>query len=102
MKKPLFVAFLLSLIFTSCSILNNTNVKKVELGMSKTQVIKIMGNNYKVMALERTPDGTLEVIGYIAEVSSYMYYTFYFLDGTLDKILKEWIGPPTLPASSVE
>lgn len=93
MKKYLPLLSLLFLIsYTSCgsaTIVNN--VKKLEIGISKSEAIKIMGDDYRVVSAVSTPDGTLEILRYDW---AYTYsYTLHFLD----KKLMEYNEVPPLP-----
>jgi len=42
----------------------DSNIRKVELGMSKKKVIDIMGKSYRAVGAIHTPEGDVEIIGY--------------------------------------
>ena len=57
-------------LFTSCgATFNNAknadnNIQKLELGMSKIEVIAIMGKTYKRLEVKQTAEGYKETLGY--------------------------------------
>jgi hypothetical protein len=73
------------ILFSSCGVTGSMNmgrkIKNVEIGMTKKEVIDILGNTYEVMAARDTPDGTLEVLRY----SGFWGHTYIvnFVDGKL-------------------
>lgn len=91
MLKNLFITFLLAVAVSSCSTYKtmlkaNDNVKKVELGMTKDQVVSIMGDKtYRMSGLKESSEGLLEErIWYPATQGS--IFIFVFVD---DKLI-EW------------
>lgn len=79
--------------FSSCGTMNlGSKLKKVEIGMSKKEVINILGTGYDQVAARDTPDGTLEILRYYnATIDGTIPYTVSFLNGTL----VEWYREPT-------
>ena len=99
MKKLIILSFILCL-FASCSSYNSmskakNNVKKVELGMTKKEVISTMGKVYEIVGASATREGirveTLKYEGGDA-ISGMVdrYYFFTFEDG----VLVEWHTQP--------
>lgn len=95
--RKLFVlfAFIVSLFATSCITYHNVdkNSKKVSLGMTKDEVVSVMGKSYKVVSISNERAGQLEVLSYEG-MSDDWIYMFYFLDGKLDRMQKEFVGTP--------
>jgi len=82
MKKILFT-LLCSFILISCGTTSFVDrAKKLELGMTKREVISVMGNDFRVISASKTPEGDLEILRYVATVS-YTDYVIYLLDGKL-------------------
>lgn len=72
MIKKLLLLFIPICIFTSCytarmknELKADNNMQKVRIGMTKEEVVSIMGNTYKMMEAKQTTDGYKEVIGYV-------------------------------------
>lgn len=42
----------------------DSNIKKIELGMSKQQVISIMGKHYQAVGAYALPEGSVEILAY--------------------------------------
>lgn len=88
-KYILFSCFSICL-FTSCgTTFNNAknadnNIQKLELGMTKIEVIAIMGKTYKRLEVKQTANGYQETLGY--EDLQDGLYRFKLLDGKL----QEW------------
>ncbi len=88
-KKALLfisIAFLIAGCKSTMNIWNaDSNMKKIELDMTKEQVIKKMGNEYHRVGSFKADDGTLvEILGYQNTGSD--FYILQFENG----ILKEW------------
>ncbi|WP_293715878.1 hypothetical protein [uncultured Parabacteroides sp.] len=68
--KYILLAGLSVCLFTSCgatlsnAIAADNNIQKVELGMSKLEIIHIMGNTYKRLEVKQTHQGYRETLGY--------------------------------------
>lgn len=79
--------FSLVIIFlTSCgsmaSMINaDRNIRKVELGMSRNEVVSIMGKDFRVLGASRTEEGDIETIGY--DNANDELYLLDFLEGKL-------------------
>lgn len=83
MKKLLLIITLATALF-SCSTSNlNSRAKNLELDMTKTEVIKVLGKTYEVKSAVKTPEGyKLEVYRFYGSVLSNDYMVS-FLDGKL-------------------
>jgi len=82
------------ILFSSCGSTMNmgSKMKRVEIGMTKKEVINILGNTYDVVAARDTPDGPLEVVRYTGmTIDGYYTYIINFIDGRL----VEWFVEPT-------
>ncbi len=98
--KKLIVISLIACLFAACSSYNSmskakSNVRKVELGMTKKEVISVMGKVYEVAGASTTRDGmrveTLKYEGGDAIsglVDRYYFFTFE------NSILVEWHTQP--------
>lgn len=81
----IFYSLLLVLLFTACgtSTLGVKNldekVKKLEIGMSKKQTLKILGKDYDLVAVSKTPEGNLETLRFVSVVGT--IYIVNILDG---------------------
>lgn len=89
----LFTLFSCSTYRTSYMVLNN--IKKVELDMSKKEIVEIMGKTYVPISMSKENGISYEVIGYqsLSDSDNYLYL-FYFIDGKLERWQKEWVGNP--------
>ena len=91
MKKIVFVCTLI-VILSSCKALVGTNyeklTKKVDLGMTKQEVIKILGKDYYIESLSETYEGKLEVLTFYDVSIDNQRFTFYFLNDTLKEFHK--------------
>lgn len=83
MKKLLF-ALLLATMLTACtSKIYNSSLKQIELGMTKEQVVSLMGNEYTVVG----QDYNNQTIKYVDRFKNHWF--FEFVDGRLYKWFKE-------------
>jgi len=93
MKRTLLTflfAVTLTLAFTSCGSSSLVNkAKKLEIGMTKQEVVNIMGNDYITIAARQTPEGALETVKY----GTYYLYIISFMDGKL----VEWVYEEFIP-----
>ncbi|MFC4677087.1 hypothetical protein [Dysgonomonas termitidis] len=90
MQKKLLITTLLVIALVSCgsvkdAMYSEKNVRKVELGMTKEEVISIMGKSYTSAGAIRSPEGSVEIIRWDSAYD-FEKYEFHFVD----KILKEW------------
>lgn len=90
MIRNIITIFFLTLLFTSCgassTMINaDSNMRKVQIGMSKEQVIEIVGKHYEVIAATEY----LEVIGYKSSVDE--IYLLRFENNLLVEWHKEWL-----------
>lgn len=95
LQRTLFVA-LFSLILASCATVQ-TGVQQLELGMTKSQVIKRLGSDFQLVTLNQTNEGNLEVLRYTqyepgAERIPTDYYFLHFLNGKLVEINSDKAG----------
>jgi len=98
--KKLIILSLIACLFAACSSYSNmtkakNNVKKVELGMTKKEVISTMGKVYEVVGASTTRDGMrVETLKYEGGDATTLlidrYYFFTFEDG----VLVEWHTQP--------
>lgn len=100
MKKAIYFFIFSIAIFFSCGTTKlESNLQRIELGMTKQEVSSILGKNYTIMGSGRTPDGNIETWSYtdpnIME-SDNKKIIVNFLDGRLDEWHREYI--PTPPA----
>lgn len=83
MKKLLITAFL-SLILVSCGTAYNTQLKQVQLGMTDSEIVSLMGDKYTV--IEQSGGGNSTLM-YSDRYKNDWY--FVFVDGKLNKWYKE-------------
>lgn len=94
MKVKNIICLTLIIYFTAaCSIIKDAwnfeaNIKKIELGMSKKEVIALVGTDYEIVGAEATPSGDIETISYIGGIVD-NYRTYYILNFE-NKKLVEW------------
>lgn len=93
----LLVVGLFTLTIYSCGTTANLGSKmnKLELGMTKKEAIKIVGDSYKSLGAISTYEGNLETIRYESTWTE-EYYVVRFLDGKL----VEWFVEPIKRQSS--
>jgi hypothetical protein len=83
-------AVILMFTFSACGSSSLVNkAKKLEIGMTKQDVVNIMGNGYTTLAARQTPEGALETIRY--ENIMEFPYIISFLDG---KLVEWYIDEP--------
>ncbi len=97
MKK--IISFLLVVVWcSSCASLFSVPEKQVqllELGMTKQQVVKIMGQGYVVESVVSVPEGTLEVLHFDFYNTTTISYLMYFLNNKLTEFHRYIPAPPT-------
>ena len=89
MKKIILILFIVGLLFSACSVSKlDRSVKSLELGMSKKQVIRAMGDKYTLEFKSVTPEGNVEALRYHASdaESNKHSYVLHFLDGNLVEV----------------
>lgn len=65
MTKKIFSILLLAVLFAACSSYKTTsNIKKIEFGMTKKEIISVMGDKFRMEAGIPHPEGNIEVISY--------------------------------------
>lgn len=78
--KNLILFVICMLLFMSCSAYQDAmnadnNIRKVELGMNKNDVVQIMGKSYHRMGASTSPEGiSIETLGYPTVDAIYMLY----------------------------
>jgi len=97
-NRPILYLLFITIIFTSCASYVNSfsaskNIKKLELGMTKEEVINIMGNPYKPVSINEDNGDRNEVIGYPDSDDDWMYM-IYFTNNRLKSWQREWVGNP--------
>lgn len=85
MKKILLI---LSFVFVlvACKSIDNT-ITQVDLGMTKQEILLILGNDYAIETLADTPEGRLEVLRF-PKVHNPAYF-LHFMDGKLVEVQKD-------------
>jgi len=69
--------------------MTSSKMNQLELGMSKEQVVKILGKSYTV-AEKRIEDGNqIEILSYRNYLNEYEIYMFLFKNGKLDRWYRE-------------
>ncbi len=63
LKTAIFV-LLFSFIITSCGPTFQTATQQTRIGMSREDVVSMLGTSYEVVSMVDTPEGALEVIRY--------------------------------------
>lgn len=83
MRKILLFVLLITFLLPSCGVYQkalidgNNNVAKVELGMTKSEVLSLMGDAYRFSGLKKNEAGNLvEYIWYPATANSIYFFTF--------------------------
>ncbi len=97
--KNIIYLLLLFCIMTSCStyhsmIRADANMKNINLGMTKEQVISVMGKSYEIIS---SRDSML-TLGY--KSGDYGIYRLLFIDGKLKEWDKEWLTDRYVKESS--
>ncbi|TDE13656.1 hypothetical protein [Dyadobacter psychrotolerans] len=88
--KNTVIALLIICFLNACAMNNiawktNENIKKVEIGMTKEQVIQILGNKYMITASSKSNQGhAVEVLGYKSDTDEEYKLTF------ISNKLTEW------------
>lgn len=101
--KNVLLAFVFCFTLSSCAVFfgdNYNNTKKIQqlqLGMSKDEAIRVMGNKYIIESSSIEEDGTLEVIKYDAQTD--VPYLLHFLNGEL--VVFNRYYPPYVPEQKV-
>lgn len=96
-KYTLILVAVVAILLTSCASINNqlsagSNMTKVQLSMTKDEVVKIMGRTYEVVGSRQTNEGSEETIGYLDAYND--IYMLTFLNGRLVEYHKEWLPKP--------
>ncbi len=91
MTKYLLFVLLSIFICTSCTVITgfnitnlDENVKKINIGMTKNEIENLLSKKYYVASIQKTQDGTIEIIAYQGYKN--FEYQFTFLDNKLIKL----------------
>lgn len=102
MKKIIIVA-LSVFILVSCKTFYGENYgelsKRLSLGMTKSEVLGIMGSQYIVENLSETPDGVVEAILYNNAIRTGSDYVIVFLNDRLVEVNN--VPRPTVPQQKI-
>jgi len=85
MRRKIYLFAFVAFLFSSCAILNPSlekKIAKVELGMSKKEVMNIVGKSYVVLSAATTPEGK-KMESYLVKDSKSSDYILTFLDNEL-------------------
>jgi len=82
--KKLILALFMAVALTACGTVYNKQLKQVELGMTTTQIVTLMGDKYNVVEYRDDANQTLE---YVDRYKNHWF--FQFVDGHLYKWYKE-------------
>lgn len=96
MFKKIFFILFTSVSILSCSSLKvGSNMKKIELGMSKQEVVSILGTDYQTAGASTTRDGNFETLRFVDSLNG-GWYLLTFQDGRLVEWFRDAV-PPTQP-----
>lgn len=96
------ILIFLSFLLISCGTSLHTNVRDVQLDMTRQEVVSRMGNDYEVVSMIKTDLGRQETIRYTTYILQdekavpHRYYFFHFLDGKLVEMNQEEAMPPLI------
>lgn len=96
MKKIIFVA-ILAFTITACGTMNlGAKLKNVEIGMTKHELVSVLGKSYEAKGGVQTPDGNIETITYYDAMYG-TTYVFNLLNGKLVEWYEEHLPPQPHP-----
>jgi len=100
MVKRIFIPFLLALLLTSCGSTKSmwhadSNMRKVSIGMTKKQVLSVMGEHYEPLAATKDKKS----IGY--RVAANEIYILNFENDILVEWHKEWLLERLTPSGDI-
>lgn len=84
MRKLLF-ALLIATLFTACGAAYNTQLKQVELGMTRDQIVTLMGDKYVTKETKKVGASQSETIEY---KDRYKYHWLFRFEN--DKLVEWW------------
>lgn len=91
-------------LMTACGVIKDAwnldqNINKVELGMSKKQIVSLLGNGFTPIGAVDTEEGQIETIryDYSSTQTHITYYIFNFKDGKLSEWHREQERIPRAP-----
>lgn len=85
--KKLFFALLIAVFMSGCGSTYNSALKQIDLGMTKQEVVTLMGDKYSTTQSEHVGNKDYETIEY---KDMYKFHWFFqFADGKLVKWWKE-------------
>lgn len=82
--KKLFFALLIAVTLSACGSAYNSALKQVELGMTKQEIVSLMGDKYTTVQQGSYGNETIE---YVDRYKNHWFFTF--VDGQLNKWYKE-------------
>ncbi|QIK56036.1 lipoprotein [Dysgonomonas sp. HDW5A] len=91
MKKILFIAFIAT-VLSACGSMKvyNSALKQIELGMTRQEVVSLMGDKYTTSGVTRVQGKEQETLEYKDMYKNHFF--FVFVDGHLNKWYKETEG----------
>ncbi|WP_417887423.1 hypothetical protein [Zunongwangia sp.] len=91
-KKVLLLAIAFSLISCSAFLdLDTSNMNKLQLGMTKEEVIEILGKDYAIAEKRKENGNEIEILSYQEYFKDNKYYLFKFNNGKLENWHREII-----------
>lgn len=75
MKKLLFVIFI-TLFFVACGAVYNSQLKQVELGMTRQEIVNLMGDKYESKDVQRVGANQYETLEYKDRYKYHWLFTF--------------------------
>ena len=94
MKKIIFFTLVSIVLLSSCGATKlESGLQRIELGMTKQEIVSILGRSYIIMGAGATPDGDVETWSYhdpnvMEDPDKRIIVTF--LDGRLDEWHREY------------
>lgn len=94
------------LIVSSCAtfqvaIMTSSNMNKLELGMTKEQVSKILGSDYSIAEKRIEDNKTIEVLSYRNYYRNDEFYMFVFKNNKLEKWYRELLPKEIIKTNSI-
>jgi uncharacterized protein YcfL len=99
-KSKIFVLSAFVLLLSSCAafqaaIMTSSKMNKLELGMSKEEVTKILGSDYTIAEKRMEENNKIEVLSYRSYYKDDEFYMFVFRNNKLEKWYRELL--PKVP-----
>lgn len=74
--KKLILAVFLAVLFTACGAVYNTQLKQVELGMTRQDIVYLMGDKYATSGTKTIQGKTYEVLEYKDKYKNHFFFEF--------------------------